>query len=152
MYTFFSCQWYFILPGLSGRSHPNTLKSLITPIPAASCKMPPTRMATQPPSIPNPIIGGSCLKYHFCRVRHDKHMCVATKKVFCHDKSILSARKRLSRQKIILVAARASDTILAPCRTNPEQKGAAAITHSCVVFVHVKHHVYFNPLLSSSFY
>ena len=63
---------------------------------------------------------------------------------FCRDKIMFVATK------IILVATPANDTILAPCQTNPKQKGAAAITLSCVVFVHVKHHVYFNPLLSSS--
>ena len=63
------------------------------------------------------IIGGSCHKHDFC---HDK-MFVATKHVFCSDKSMLVATKRLSQQtyfcrnktfvttKIILVAAPAND-------------------------------------------
>ena len=36
------------------------------------------------------IIGGSCHKYNFCR---DKHVFVATKHVFSHDKSMLAATK-----------------------------------------------------------
>ena len=40
------------------------------------------------------IIGGSCHECHFCR---DKSF-VETKHVFCHEKSMLVATKRLSRQ------------------------------------------------------
>ena len=42
------------------------------------------------------VIGWSCHKYHSCRY---KHVLVATKHVFCHDKSMLVASILLSRQK-----------------------------------------------------
>ena len=42
-------------------------------------------------------IGGSCHKYHFC---HNKHVIVATKQVFCHDKVWLPWLPRLPWQNI----------------------------------------------------
>ena len=44
-------------------------------------------------------IGGSCHKYHFC---HNKHVIVATKQVFCHDKVWLP-RQNFCRNKIMFV-------------------------------------------------
>ena len=47
----------------------------------------------------HPLIGGwICHKYHFCRDKHDKHVLVATKHVFCPHKSTRVATKVLSRQ------------------------------------------------------
>ena len=44
------------------------------------------------------ITGGSCHKYHICR---DKHVFVATKHIFCHDKVCLP-RQNYCRDKIIV--------------------------------------------------
>ena len=48
------------------------------------------------PGLSLPIIGGSCHKYHFCR---DKRLFVATKDVFCRDKSKLVATNVFCRDK-----------------------------------------------------
>ena len=45
------------------------------------------------------IIGGTCHKYHFCRHKHmfvAKHVFVATKHVFCRDKTRLLSRQNTS--------------------------------------------------------
>ena len=47
------------------------------------------------------IIGGSCNKYHFCR---DKHTFVASKHVFCLDKSMLVATNSFCPDKYTFVA------------------------------------------------
>ena len=50
------------------------------------------------------IIGGICCKYHFRRKRacRVKHVFVATKHVFCRDKSMLASRNVLSHQPYFL--------------------------------------------------
>ena len=52
------------------------------------------------------IIGGSCYKYHFCRDK--KHVFVASKHVFCRDKSMLRQNIFVTT-KIILAVAPAND-------------------------------------------
>ena len=52
-----------------------------------------------------PIIGGSCYKYHFCRDKSfvSTNRFVATKHVFCHDKSMLLLRQNyVCHDKIFL--------------------------------------------------
>ena len=51
------------------------------------------------PTADTDISSGSCHKYHFCR---DTHVFVATKRVFCRDKSRLAAANVLSRQFLLL--------------------------------------------------
>ena len=50
---------------------------------------------TLPPVVTLIVIGKSCYKYRFCR---DKHMFVATKHVFCYNRSMLVVKKLLSQQ------------------------------------------------------
>ena len=50
---------------------------------------------TLPPVVMLIVIGESCYKYHFCR---DKHVFVATKHVFCRNRSMLVVKKLLSQQ------------------------------------------------------
>ena len=49
------------------------------------------------------ITGGSCHKYQV-RVCGDKHVLVATKHVFCRDKSMLAPRQNVCRHKIMFVS------------------------------------------------
>ena len=56
------------------------------------------------------ITGGRCHKYHFVATKSDKHVFVATKHVFCHDRNMLVTTKYfycdkyLLKQKYVFVA------------------------------------------------
>ena len=75
------------------------------------------------------IIGGSCHEYHFCR---GKHVFVATKHVFCHDKSMLVAITFFSTKYICRDKYLSRQTLLSRqayfCR---DKRRVAKVTHVC---------------------
>ena len=88
------------------------------------------------------IIGGSCHEYHFCR---GKHVFVATKHVFCHDKSMLVAITFFSTKYICRDKYLSRQTLLSRqayfCR---DKRRVAKVTHVCR-----DRKVYFSLLVST---
>ena len=81
------------------------------------------------------IIGGSYHQYNFCR---DKYVFVATKDVFCGDKSMLAATKLLLRQNIFVVTKHVTTNIILSRQMFYQDKSFTCLSQQNVSFLATK--------------